>query len=95
MMVIGRILIWVAQQPPLPKKIEQIKFFKYLKECSLCLGVWIFWLLSFVMKVNFLELLGFPIYVPVVSELITGAISSFLVFIFVLGWKARFDVVVL
>jgi hypothetical protein len=34
-------------------------------------------------------------YVPVISEVITGGISSFLVHIFVLGWQSKFEVLII
>lgn len=42
---------------------------------------------------DLLEVLGFY-YVPVLSELIVGGVISFLVHIFILGWKTKFEVVV-
>ena len=50
-------------------------------------------ILSFFMQMDLLSDLGFW-YVPVICEFVTGAVISFLVHIFVLGWKARFEVII-
>ena len=93
MAIVGRVLIFIAQQFPLPEKIEKIKFISKLHECDLCLGVWVFTFLAWMMKVDLLSLLGFPKYVPFVSELVTGSVTSFTVHLLRLGWNSRFDII--
>lgn len=41
------------------------------------------------MGLDLLEVLGFS-YVPVISELVTGGMVSFVVHVFILGWKEKF-----
>lgn len=86
--------MWTWMQFPLSKFLEENKIVRKLHECDFCAGVWGYGLLSFFMQLELLEPLGFW-YVPIVSELITGVVISFLVHIFIIGWKARFEVVVI
>jgi len=81
-------------QFPLPKKLEENKIIRKLHECDFCAGVWAYGILSYFMQLELLELLDFN-YVPIISELITGVVISFLVHVFIIGWKAKFDVVVI
>lgn len=92
--LLGRLLIWAWQQFPLPKSLEENRWARKLHDCDFCSGTWIFTFLSFVMQLDLLAPLGFY-YVPALSEGITGIITSFMTHIFVIGWKARFDVVVI
>ena len=62
-------------------------FFEKLFSCHLCLGVWVYPLLAWAFQVNVLD--GF-FYIPVLSEMITGGVTSFLVFLASEGWNARF-----
>lgn len=86
--------MWAFQQLPLPKSLEENRIINKLHRCDFCGGTWIYSLLSYIMQLELLEPLGFW-YVPVASELITGIVISFLVHIFVIGWQARFEVVVI
>lgn len=89
-LVIGRLLIYLWQQFPLPGFLENIKTIDYLHHCDLCSGVWVYGVLSFVMAVDVLQALGFW-YVPFISELVTGAVTSFVMHLLRLGWNARFQ----
>lgn len=42
------------------------------------------------MGLSLLTVLGFQ-YVPILSELVTGGVVSFMMHIFVIGWKEKFD----
>ena len=89
MMAVGKILIYLWQQFPLPSAITKFKAIDKLHVCDLCAGVHIFALLSWVCGLHIFE------YVPVVSEYVTGGVVSFLVHIFSIGWREKFmDVVV-
>lgn len=74
----------------LPQFIRKYKFIEDLHGCDLCSGVWVFGLLSFLLKFDLLTVLGLP-YVPVLSELVTGGAVSFVVHLLRLGWNARFS----
>jgi hypothetical protein len=90
-LAIGRLFIYLGMKFP-PLANSRFDFVKQLFSCDLCLGVWIFTGLSFVMgEVLFRDFF----YVPVISEVITGGISSFLVHIFVLGWQSKFEVLII
>jgi hypothetical protein len=91
--VVGRLLIYLGMQFPLPQKLEDIKIIKKLHECDLCLGVWIYGILSFFLSLDILEALQLW-YIPVLGELITGSVISYLVHIFILGWRTKHEVIV-
>lgn len=92
-LVIGRIVIHVWQEFRLPDSLEKHKWIKKLHVCDLCGGVWIYTILSFFMGVDLLGALLFT-YVPIVSEVVTGILISWLTHIFIMGWKARYEIVV-
>jgi hypothetical protein len=50
--------------------------------------------LAFVFKVNILNLFSIP-YIFIISEFLTGAVVSFLIHLISLGWKTKFEVIVL
>ena len=81
-------------QFPLPKKLEENKLVGKLHSCDFCSGVWTYAILSYFMQLELLEPLGFN-YVFLVSEFVTGCVISFVVHIFIIGWKARFEVTVI
>lgn len=82
--LVGKILIYLWQQFPLPKALEKFKTIEKLHLCDLCAGVHIYALMSWVMGVYVFS------YVPVVSEYITGGVVSFLVHIFSIGFREKF-----
>jgi hypothetical protein len=55
--------------------------------CDLCLGFWVYTTLCFLFNVNIINL------DQIISKILTGAISSFIVHIFVTGWKAKFQII--
>lgn len=57
--------------------------------CNLCLGVWIYTFFAFVMKQNILDNM---LNLPIIGYIMTGAITSFIVWLFVIGWKSEFTV---
>lgn len=95
--VVGRTLIYTGQKFPLNhlpiigKFFDEGKFLRQLFDCDFCLGVWVFTILSAIFRMN---ILLEWIYVPVISELITGSVTSFLVHLVRLGWQTKFSVIV-
>jgi hypothetical protein len=89
---IGEILIFIWMKFPLQTKFE---FFNKLHECPLCSGVWIYFFLALLTRVDLLHILGFSYYFPIFSELVTGGVSSFLMWILVSGWKSKFETVII
>jgi len=80
--VIGRVLIFVWQRLHLPFKSE---WFEKLHTCSLCSGVWIYSILAVSFKVDIFSDLFQPSFVGQVS---TGILTSYLVWVFVAGFKS-------
>lgn len=93
---IGRICIFFLQKFPFSKLpvvgnwFNEGGFLYDLFHCDLCLGVWVFTFLAWAFKLNLLQ----PIfYMPIISELITGATTSFLVHLIRVGFEAQFSVI--
>ena len=87
--LIGKLLIYLLQQFPPTKKFK-IKFFADLFECDLCLGVWIYFILSAFLHFEIISAVF--VYVPVISEAITAAVTSFIVHLVTMGWRAKFEI---
>ena len=82
-------MIFLWQNFPLPTILEEKKTIKKLHECDLCSGCWMFSILAYLMGADLLSALGFH-YIFGVSEFLTGCITSFMVHVFVIGWKDKF-----
>ena len=91
--LLGRVAIYLWQSFHLPDFLNNMRTIRYLHGCDLCSGVWAYSILSGLLQIDILEPLGFW-YVPLVSEILVGMVTSFIVHIFVIGWRAKFDVVV-
>lgn len=90
--ILGRLVIHLWMLFHLPKWMKN-DWVDKLHGCDLCSGVWVYTLLSFFLETDLLELVGFE-HVPVVGAIITGIIVSWTVHIFVLGWKSKYEIVV-
>jgi len=89
--LIGEIFIYLGMKFP-PFSESKIDFVKRLWTCSECCGVWVFTFLSFVMgECLFRELF----YIPFISELATGCVVAFICHLIELGWKSKFEVLVI
>ncbi len=86
-LVFGKIAIFFLQTFPPLRQIKW-KFLQEALDCSLCTGFWVFTTLCFVFKVNLVE----PYFLGV-SEILTGAISSLLVYLVSIGWKSQYQIV--
>jgi hypothetical protein len=53
--------------------------------CDLCLGFWIYFGLAFAFEMDI------AVDVPILSEFIAGAVTTFVVHIFSVGWSAKFQ----
>jgi len=91
-LAVGKVLIFLWQRFPLPSVNKTLT---YLHGCDLCSGTWIYFLLAFLIRVDFVQLMGFGVHYPVVSQFVTGGISSFVMWLLSAGWKSKFDIVVL
>jgi hypothetical protein len=94
---LGKLFIFLIQKSPYMKFI--IGFFRgrsrvFLEElfgCNLCLGFWVYLALALLFQyanVN-INVLDIP-NAPLISAIITGAITSFAVHVFSTGWKDLF-----
>lgn len=94
--LIGRTCIFFLQRFPFSKLPGVGRMFRSggflhdLFACDLCLGVWVYTILAFFFSINLLE--GY-FYYPVISELITGSVTSLLVFLIRAGWQSEFGVI--
>jgi len=90
--VIGKLAIYLGQKFPyfINSKFE---FVRKLFECDLCLGCWAYFLLAVFLKIRLLD--DVYVYVPLISEIITGCFTSFAVHIFSIGWRERFSTVII
>lgn len=93
-LIIGRIVVHIWQQFHLPGFLKKSRWLNDLHECDLCSGVWVYSILSFFMEVDLLDAAGFG-YIPIVGAVVTGIVVSWLVHIFIIGWKAKYEVVVI
>lgn len=84
---VGRLIIYLIQQLP-PVREMKNKFFGELLRCDLCLGVHLYFLLCGVFHFQVTSEL-FSVYIPVLSEYITGAILSAIMHYVSLGWKFK------
>ena len=95
--LIGKLVIFLGQKAPYQQIIgslignEQVRgFLQDLFDCDLCLGVWVYTLLSWIMKINM-----YHFYVPVVSEFLTGMSMAFLAHLISIGWKEKFSTIII
>lgn len=95
---LGKLIIFLLQKFPFGKIYVVGKLFaegKFLNElfgCDLCLGVWVYSILAYLLQVNFFQELG---YTPIIFECITGGFASFVMHIFSLGWNTKFQTIIL
>jgi len=85
----GLLLMFVWRKFPLSSKIgKKWSFFRDLFECNLCLGVWFYWGLALLLKIRLIDT-----NIPLVGEFLLGTVTSFLVWVFVMGWNSRFTTI--
>lgn len=86
--MIGKLIMYLAKKAPYLAWLENKgSFFKGLFSCDLCFGVWVYFFLSLVMKHIWFTDIG---YTPIMSQAITGASASFIVYVFTNGWNMLF-----
>ena len=96
--LIGKLTIFLFQRfpkhslPIIGNLFREGKFLDELFSCDLCLGVWIYTGLAFIMNMN---MVGELFYIPILSEAITGAIMAFIMHLISAGWTANYrDIVI-
>jgi hypothetical protein len=90
---IGKLSIYFIQIFPATSLLFKIpRIGKYLEKginCSLCLGTWVFAFFAYFFEINVTQEW---FYVPILCEIITGAVISFIVWLASTGWKDEFGV---
>lgn len=87
--VTGRVLIYIWQLFPFPPFMKMPDWLEKLHSCDLCSGVWIYSVLALAIRVDiFAE--PFGVAANIVGELVTAAITSFLVHVFMIGVREKF-----
>lgn len=90
-LIVGRVLIFIGNKFVKQNEIN-IKFLNRLLSCPLCLGVWVYTIMSALLRYYVFE--DFAPYTPVLSELIAGCFSSALVYYLENGYKSLYEVIV-
>lgn len=88
-LLVGYLFVWLGMKFP-PLSESKIVIVKRIWTCSLCSGVWVYTFLSYVMGEH---LFGDLFYLPFISELATGGIVSFGVYLMEIGFRERFQVI--
>ena len=98
--LLGKLLIFLFQK----SRFSNIGkgFLKELFECDLCIGVWIYFGLAilfgdhvniFTYILDYYNLDYYQIFIGfIVTAFFTGAVTSFLVWVFSAGWNEKFSV---
>lgn len=86
-LAIGRLFIWLLQITGLLKPVWALyPLLKELSECDLCLGFWVFLLLSIGLPAPF------DMWHWVVESVLLAGISTMLVHLVKIGWISKFGV---
>lgn len=92
-LLVGKLIIFAIQKFPFRKLpfigglFEEGRFLEQLWGCDFCLGFWVYTLLAFAFPVNYLNEY---VNVPILSQALTGLISSFVMHLISIGWKDKF-----
>lgn len=93
---VGRVCIFLLQKFPFHKLqfigrwFMEGGFLHDLFQCDLCLGVWVYTILAGLFRFNLLHEF---FYFPVISELVTGGVMSFIVHLLRVGFETQFSVI--
>lgn len=90
--VVGKLLIFLGGKFPYFVN-SKIEFIRKLFSCDLCLGCWVYFVLAVFLQVKLFD--DVYVYVPFVSEIITGCATSFVVHLISIGWRERFSTVII
>lgn len=99
---LGKLFIFLIQKSPYLKFVSGFfkgrskEFLEELFGCDLCLGVWVYLFLALLFQyanvnVNVLDIPN----APLISAIINGAITSFVVHLFSIGWRDKFGTFVI
>jgi hypothetical protein len=94
---LGKLFIFLIQKSPYVKLIIGLfkgrskAFLEELFGCDLCLGFWVYLILALVLQYANIDVNVVDIqYAPIISAIITGAITSFVVHLISIGWRDKF-----
>lgn len=88
---VGKILIFFGNKFAEDNEIGN-QFIRKLLSCGLCWGLWTYTALAFFLGESLFEDIY---YVPVLSQIITGGISSLLVHLISIGWREQFTNIII
>ena len=90
--IFGRVLIYLGGKFPISKIVKN-DFIEKLFECDLCLGVWIYTILAYFLGADLVP--AYFKYTPYLNEFLTGAVTSFIVWMVVRGYESEFSTVII
>lgn len=86
--LVGKVLIFLGDK--FARANDLTGFMGRLLTCGLCSGTWAYTILSLLLGERlFVEYF----YVPLLSEIVTGGITSILVHLIHEGWKSQFEII--
>ena len=92
-LAIGRVAIYFLQKFPfsklgfIGKLFREGEFFGELFRCDICLGFWVYTLLSAVTGIVIADIM------VVISQVITGMVASLIVHLIRVGWQTEFAII--
>lgn len=89
---LGRLLVWTLQTSGPTRRFWSLHpLLTELGECDFCVGCWVFSLLAWPLGVNLLT----PVYIPALSEVVTGITFGFISHLAAIGWRSKWGTEVL
>lgn len=89
---VGKLCIYLIQKSPLPRIIPK-GLLQELVNCDLCLGFWVYLILGVLLDQNIdadIEKQN-----KLVSKLVMAGVSTFVMHLFGIGWKEKFETVII
>lgn len=88
--LVGRLTVWLWQKTPFSDWLSRkSEFLSRLFECDLCFGFWVYTVLSIPFMINIFD--GW-FYMKIISEILTGMVTTFLVYLVKIGWDTTFRI---
>ena len=100
-LLVGSLSVYIIRKFPfhellyINRLFEDGKFLRELFDCRLCLGVWVFAFLSYILQINFIEWMFDRTGLIIVDQILTGAMASFVCHVFAMGWMTGFGTTVI
>lgn len=90
-LVVGRLLIYLARKFVVTNDVK-IGFIVRLTDCVLCSGTWVYTLLS--LFTGYVILSDWT-QIPLISNIVTGCVSAYLVFLLESGYRSQYEIIVI